>query len=321
MKDGSLLDRSGKTYEPSTCRSYALAVTKYLEPDPIARMRVTVVQRADVQAFVDRLQRKGLSASTIANKLDSIRVVFRRAIRRGEITVDSTTDLELPAVRGRRDRVADRSEAAALVAALRIGEKALWATAIYGGLRRGELRALRWSDVDLDAQPALLHVRRTWDDVDGEVEVKTDAGFRVVPVTAGLRQLLVVHRAATNRGGNDLVFGRTAGDPFTASTVRSRALRAWAGRRTRTPIPTNEDELGRGALRRPGTDRPARGRHPAASYLIEAGLNDLGAHRDHRAQRLADDQAHLRAPLPGQQRDDRRQARCLPRELQHGGPF
>jgi site-specific recombinase XerD len=82
MRDGSLLDRSGKTYKPSTCRSYELAVTKYLKPDPIARMRVTAIQRADVQSFVDRLRRKGLSASTIANKLDPIRVVFRRAIRR-----------------------------------------------------------------------------------------------------------------------------------------------------------------------------------------------------------------------------------------------
>jgi integrase len=69
--------------------------------------------------------------------------VFRRAIHWGEITVDPTKDLELPAVRGRRDRVADRSEAAELVAALPGADKAFWATAIYGGLRRGELRALR----------------------------------------------------------------------------------------------------------------------------------------------------------------------------------
>jgi site-specific recombinase XerC len=101
-------------------------VTKYLKPDPIAGMRVTAVKRADVQSFVDRLRRKGPSASTIANKLDPIRVVFRRAIHWGEITVDPTKDLELPAVRGRRDRVADRSEAAELVAALPGADKAFW---------------------------------------------------------------------------------------------------------------------------------------------------------------------------------------------------
>ena len=35
--------------------------------------------------------------------------------------------------------------------ALTAGDRALWATALYAGLRRGELQALRWSDVDSTA--------------------------------------------------------------------------------------------------------------------------------------------------------------------------
>jgi integrase len=57
----------------------------------------------------------------------------------------------LPAVRGRRDRVAAPHEAAALLDALAPRDRLLWATATYAGLRRGELQALRWGDVDLDA--------------------------------------------------------------------------------------------------------------------------------------------------------------------------
>jgi len=276
MRDGTLLDRSGKQYKPSTCRSYSQAVTKYLKPDPLARKRVTAVQRADMQDYVDRLRRKGLSASTIANKLDPIRVVFRRAMRRGEIAVDPTKDLELPAVRGRRDRIADRTEATELIAVLQVDDKAFWATAIYAGLRRGELRALRWTDVELDLQPSLIHVRRTWDDVEGEIEVKTDAGFRVVPVTAGLRALIVSHRAITARSGNDLVFGRTAVDPFIPSTVRSRALKAWGWKEIANPESDKPKTIWIKA--RPDALEPIaphEGRHSAASYLIEAGLNDL----------------------------------------------
>jgi len=276
MRDGTLLDRSGKQYKPSTCRSYSQAVTKYLKPDPLARKRVTAVQRADMQDYVDRLRRKGLSASTIANKLDPIRVVFRRAMRRGEIAVDPTKDLELPAVRGRRDRIADRTEATELIAVLQVDDKAFWATAIYAGLRRGELRALRWTDVELDLQPSLIHVRRTWDDVEGEVEVKTDAGFRVVPVTAGLRALIVSHRAITARSGNDLVFGRTAVDPFIPSTIRSRALKAWGWKEIANPESDKPKTIWIKA--RPDALEPIaphEGRHSAASYLIEAGLNDL----------------------------------------------
>jgi hypothetical protein len=69
-------------------------------------MPVSEVRRADVQDYVDRLRKKGLSGSTIANKLDPIRVIFRRALQRDDISVDPTQGLVLPSVRGRRERVA-----------------------------------------------------------------------------------------------------------------------------------------------------------------------------------------------------------------------
>jgi integrase len=178
--------------------------------------------------------------------------------------------LELPAVRGRRDRIATRTEAAALIDALPESERALWATAFYAGLRRGELRALRWSDVDLASEPAVIHVRRTWDDVEGEVDVKTEAGYRTVPLTGRLRSLVVEHGLTTRRGGGDLVFGRTPSDPFTPTTTRLRALRAWGWKREdRKWVPSGTPSPALQPL------TPHEARHCAASYLIEAGLNDL----------------------------------------------
>src|SRR4051794_41930818 len=101
-----------------------------------AHASVTAVQRAHVQDYVDRLRRKGLSASTIANKLDPIRVVFRRAMRRGEIAVDPTKDLELPAGRGRRERNAGPTQATEPIPGVPVGGKGVWAAAVYAGLRR-----------------------------------------------------------------------------------------------------------------------------------------------------------------------------------------
>ena len=42
--------------------------------------------------------------------------------------------------------------------------------ALYSGLRRGELWALRWEDVDLDA--GVIRVRRAWDVHEGEDRAK-----------------------------------------------------------------------------------------------------------------------------------------------------
>jgi hypothetical protein len=43
-----------------------------------------------------------------------------------------------------------------------------------------------------------------------------------------LRLELLEHLARTGRRGDDLVFGRTASEPFTPSHVRAQALGAWA---------------------------------------------------------------------------------------------
>jgi integrase len=51
----------------------------------------------------------------------------------------------------RPKRIASREEATALLAALRPEDRALWATAFYAGLRRGEVQGLRVCDLDFAA--------------------------------------------------------------------------------------------------------------------------------------------------------------------------
>ena len=96
----------------------------------------------------------------------------------------------LPAVGGRRERIADPVEAAALIEALN-RDRAVWATALYAGLRRGELKALRVGDVELAA--GVMRVERGWDDKAGAIDLKTKAGRRRVPIPGVLRDHLVEH--------------------------------------------------------------------------------------------------------------------------------
>jgi hypothetical protein len=68
--------------------------------------------------------------------------IVRRTVARGELAVNACTGLELPAVRGGRDRIAPPDEAAIMLAALPDDDRAIWATATFGGVRAAELRAL-----------------------------------------------------------------------------------------------------------------------------------------------------------------------------------
>jgi len=198
MRDGVVLDRSGGVYKPSTVRSYEGALRLRILP-AIGHLRLAALDRRDVQALIDRWRADGLSASTVQNTLNPLQVIARRAVRSGELAIDPTDGLELPSIRGRRDRIASPVEAAALIDALPAGERAMWATALYAGLRRGELRGLRWHDVDFDA--GVIHVRRSWDadPAVGEIDVKSDAGRRRVPLVGALRKLSTSSRRAVTR--------------------------------------------------------------------------------------------------------------------------
>ncbi len=214
--------------------------------------KLSEVRRAHVQSLVDMWLGQGVTPSTIKNRLNPLQVIFRRAIHRDQVAVNPTAQLEVPAVRGRRPRVAPADEAAKLLAALPDEDRALWATAFFAGLRRGEIRGLKASDVDLDA--GRLHVRRGWDDMKGEIAEKTFSGKRSVPIFGVLRKELVAHKLRTGRSGDDLFFGSTADTPFDPSTVRRRARAAWK----------------RAGLEPMGLHP---GRHTAASYMIACGLD------------------------------------------------
>src|SRR5439155_18641395 len=166
-----------------------------------------------------------------------------------EVAINPTTGLELPAVRGGRDRIVSPVQAAALIAALEAGDRPLWATAFYAGLRRGELLALRWEDVDLAA--AVIRVCRGWDAKAGGITPKSATGVRTVPVPSVLRGHLETQWLAGASGRK--VFGHDD-RPFNVKLLMSRARQAWG--RANVPAVTLHDC-----------------RHTYASFAIAAGVN------------------------------------------------
>jgi integrase len=147
---------------------------------------------------------------------------------------------------GRPSRSLNLEQALAVLDAAR--EERLWpyvAVSMLGGIRTGEARALRWSEVDLEAGTVAVNrsVRRTG-------ETKTEKSRRVfqIPEIAveALRDLVVLKQAAYRaKAGmawkeNDLVFCTKLGGPMYATDVRMEfkriTERAGLGRHQLRPV-------------------------------------------------------------------------------------
>jgi integrase len=248
---GVVRTRSGDAYKPGALRGYEHALAKRLIPR-FGRLKVSALTRNAIQDLVDELQTEEFAPSTIRNTVLPLRAIYRRLGARDEVLLNPTVGLSLPAIRERRERIARPEEARLLLGALSPKDQPVWATALYGGLRRGELRALRWGDIDFGA--GLIRVERGWDPKEGPIEPKSRAGRRRVPLAKPLRSYLAAHRLRSEGDSDDLVFRGRGGKPLAPDALIERARRAWADFGL-TQIGLHEC------------------RHTYAAFMIAAGVN------------------------------------------------
>lgn len=87
MEAGIILDKSGRPYKPSTTRSYTRVLRTHVLPD-LGAKTLQDIRRADLQDLVDRWRALGAQPSTARNRLDPVRVIYRRAVHRDEVAIE-----------------------------------------------------------------------------------------------------------------------------------------------------------------------------------------------------------------------------------------
>lgn len=121
-------------------------------------------------------------------------------------------------------RFATMAELAALADAVPDRYRALVLGAGLGGLRQGELFALRWNDIDLGAASIAVR-RKRLRLASGEViedDPKSRAGRRTIALPAVLVAELECHRARYGADANGYVFTSEEGTPLERSNFRQR---------------------------------------------------------------------------------------------------
>jgi integrase len=159
------------------------------------------------------------------NAILPLRVICRRAHDRELIGSNPTEKLALPKDRRRREQVPAPSQIEAHLAALPDPHQDLWSTAVFTGLRRGELQGLQWESVDLKA--GVIRVERAWDRVAGPISPKSRSGERIVPLPSRLRVSLAALRGREVGRAGEHVFSRDGHRPFDPSNELRAVRRLW----------------------------------------------------------------------------------------------
>jgi integrase len=224
---GEIRTRSGTPYKPSTLRGYRRDLNTRVLP-MLGSKKLNAIATPDLQGLVDKCEAEGCSASSTRNIIKPPQAIYRRACVREGLPVNPTRDLELPAVRPKEIKIVGKAVAARLLEELPPEDRPVWATALYAGLRYGELRALRWEAVKVSKARGVVKVTESWDPKEGLIEPKSRKSRRTVPIPRRLREVLLEHR---ERCGNPdkqaFVFGEDEKTPFRLEQLYRRADRAW----------------------------------------------------------------------------------------------
>jgi integrase len=205
---------------PSTLSDYRATVNVRLLPalgkdTPLAQITTTTIDELRGQLLADG----ELSRRTVQKSLVLLHGILKRAKRLGWIGTNPAEDAERVNLSRSGDfNVLEPAEVLTVADKARTEQdSALVIVAAFTGLRLGELRALRWSDIDFER--AIIHVRGSF--TQGHAGPPKSGKVRSVPlIDQAAAALDRLSRREHFTGPSDLVFGSELGSWRDDSSIR-----------------------------------------------------------------------------------------------------
>ena len=193
----------------------------YIRPR-IGSMKMRDVKDIHLQRILN--ESAGMSFSHVQKLRMVMQQMFKRARQSRLIVYDPAELLELPRNSKGARRSVTEEERAAILAVAETSRSGLYIlTLLYTGMRPGEAAALKWGDVDFDANEIFVHAARESGKNKAIKAPKTEAGVRVIPIHAKLAPKLKA--AKGKHKAKDFVFVTQAGGQHNENSVR----RLWTG--------------------------------------------------------------------------------------------
>ena len=208
--------------KPTSVRYYGKQIERQLLP-AFSEWRIRDITKADVQRFLERKRKQGLSGSSVHGMRTALGKVLQAAVDWEYLEQNAAQGIRL----GDRTPVQERAyllpdQLSLLLKSLSEPCRTVVLIAVLTGLRIGELFALRWKHVEFvhDA----IHVRATV--YEGRFgSPKTKSSRRDVPMSQPAREAFLAQRSVlTGTDQEILVFACRNGTPLNPKNLLRRVL-------------------------------------------------------------------------------------------------
>lgn len=228
--------------KPSTAKRYRGLLKKHIKNYPISSIALKDLTALDIQEHYSLLAKKNISKSTLDILGKIINPCIRYAFTQGKILMDFSRSIVVPDSSVQKKEGTRRPSIALLPEQekklLEVCKDTKWyyfiLTALNSGMRRGELLALTWSDIDFNKRQ--ININKSYSPQTKLGSTKTENSTRKIPIPFFLVTALKKHKVNQSEiklqlgnkyEDNDLVFDNGFGK-YIATTSLNRALKKFA---------------------------------------------------------------------------------------------
>ena len=185
-------DIAWNALETQTIKSYKTPYKRAVEQ--FGQLPIKTIEPKDISLFLLRMAKQGYAQKTVANHLIVVNQILAHALTYGEIQVNPCTAVKIPKGLPKTKRYAASEQDEYIVATTDYP----WIfpkIALYTGMRKGEILALQWRDIDFERN--VISVTKSIAHENNNPYVKspkTEAGVRMVPLLLPLREILIAHK-------------------------------------------------------------------------------------------------------------------------------
>lgn len=186
------------------------------------------VEPADVRDLFGAMRKDGKSTPAIKKLRAALSALFATAVDDGLLRANPVAGVRIPAALDQdpveeKAKALTRAELAILLDAIPSDWRLFFEFLAHTGLRISEAIGLMWENLDLSGERTQVRVREQV--YRGKRRrLKSGAGSREIPLSAGMTARLLAHRRDTYKGPRAPVFPSKAGTPLIPGKVRERVL-------------------------------------------------------------------------------------------------